>query len=125
MKSDKLSGGSSFFSLSSHLTMAFLLLQSNTHIIYISTSQSVLAASDASLKNADPLSIQLAGPALYFLLIDLFLYWGLLAFIEYGYLRALINKCRRQNRQNELLKARTNSASFKDNDVDAEESRVK
>jgi hypothetical protein len=38
------------------------------------------------------LSNDLAGPALYFLIIDLFLYWGILAVIEYGYLRAFINR---------------------------------
>ena len=31
--------------------------------------------------------MQLAGPALIFLIIDLFLYWGILAFIEYGYFK--------------------------------------
>ena len=36
----------------------------------------------------------MAGPALYFLIIDWFICWGILAAIEYGYLRTFLNRFR-------------------------------
>ncbi len=70
----------------------------------------------------DPLSQALAGPALYFLMIDFFVYWAILAFIEYGHLNNLMKRCRRSND----MHLRKISVDAKiDEDVAAEDTRVK
>lgn len=55
----------------------------------------MLAINDPSLTNDKPLSYQLAGPALYFMMIDLLLYWVFLGLIEYKYLNNFIKKFKR------------------------------
>jgi hypothetical protein len=77
---------------------------------------------DPSLKDADPLSQALAGPALYFLMIDFFVYWGILAFIEYGHLNSCLKRCRRSNDMH-LRKVSVDTKI--DDDVVAEDARVK
>jgi len=44
------------------------------------------------LDGKGPLDVAIAGPSLYFMIFDIFFYWGLLALIEYGYLEKLFRK---------------------------------
>ena len=85
-----------------------------------SISQSILSISNESLKTANPLSSELAGSALLFLIFDLFFYWGILAFIEYGYLRACLNRFKSSPGHNK----RNSEDMYIDPDVRAEENRV-
>lgn len=52
-----------------------------------------MASADPTLENKNTLDVALAGASLYFMIIDIFLYWIILGFIEYGGWQMLKDKC--------------------------------
>mmetsp|Transcript_22569 Transcript_22569/g.21743 ORF Transcript_22569/g.21743 Transcript_22569/m.21743 type:complete len:83 (-) Transcript_22569:1185-1433(-) len=70
--------------------------------------------------------MQLAGPALIFLILDTFLYWGILAFIEYGYLKQYKKKIKGGNSlKHQSITTPTSFLGYIDDQVKVEENRVK
>jgi hypothetical protein len=105
----------------SFLSMPLYILSKLTDLTYI-YSKNVLSVQNPTQVPSDvgSLSNDLAGPALYFLVIDLFLYWGILALIEYGYLRAFINRFKKS----EDLKRKLSLTMREEEDVYAEQKRI-